>query len=332
MNAKAKRRTTTDNGDTGEDLVLTTAISNGEDLGPIVRLAFEMGRPEALLQQLKNVVKKKEVEIEELCKSHYEEFIQAVDELRAVLVDAEELKSELSSDNLKLREVGAALLVKVDELLEFYSVKQNVIEAIKMSKNCLQVLDLCAKFNGHITDDQFYPALKTVDLIEKNFLLTVPVKTLRVAIEKRIPVIQSHIEKKLNSHVNEWLVLIRSSAKNIGQTAIGLAATARQREEEMLESQRKSEEQCGPGDIEYSLDVKDIDEHGAVKIDLTPLYHASHIHKCLGLQEQFLEYYYNNRRLQLRSDLQIPSAQPFFESYQSFLGRTFHCGRPCTEE
>ncbi|KAI4386587.1 hypothetical protein MLD38_004508 [Melastoma candidum] len=317
---KAKRRTTTDNGDTGEDLVLATSISNGEDLAPIVRLAFEMGRPEALLQQLKTVVKKKEVEIEELCKSHYEEFIQAVDELRGVLVDAEELKSELSSDNLKLQEVGTTLLVKVDELLEFYSVKQNVIETIKMCKNCLQVLDLCAKFNGHITDDQFYPALKTVDLIEKN-LPTVPVKTLRVVIEKRIPVIKSHIEKKLNSQVNEWLVQIRSSAKNIGQTAIGLAATARQRDEEMLEHQRKSEEHCGPGDFEYSLDIEDINEDGAVKIDLTPLYHASHINKCLGLQEQFHDYYYDNRRLQLSSDLQLSSAQPFVESYQSFLAQ-----------
>ncbi|KAJ6741644.1 EXOCYST COMPLEX COMPONENT [Salix viminalis] len=95
MDAKPKRRTVVENGDGGEDLVLATLIGNGEDLGPIVRHAFEMGRPESLFHQLKSVVRKKEVEIEELCKSHYEEFILAVDELRGVLVDAEELKSEL---------------------------------------------------------------------------------------------------------------------------------------------------------------------------------------------------------------------------------------------
>ncbi|KAI8022380.1 Exocyst complex component SEC15A [Camellia lanceoleosa] len=82
MNAKPKRRTVKENGDTGEDLVLATLIGNGEDLGPMVKHAFEMGRPEALLHQLKFVVKKKEVEIEELCKLHYEEFILAVDELQ----------------------------------------------------------------------------------------------------------------------------------------------------------------------------------------------------------------------------------------------------------
>lgn len=93
MDGKTKRRIVTENGDTtGEDLVLATLIGNGDDLGPIVRHAFETGRPEALLQQLKSVVRKKEAEIEELCKTHYEEFILAVDELRGVLVDAEELK------------------------------------------------------------------------------------------------------------------------------------------------------------------------------------------------------------------------------------------------
>lgn len=307
----------------GEDLVLVTMIGNGEDLGPIVRHAFEMGRPEALLHQLKTVVKKKEVEIEELCKTHYEEFILAVDELRGVLVDAEELKGELSSDNFKLQEVGCALLIKLEELLESYSIKKNVTEAIKISKICVQVLNLCLKCNNHISEGQFYPALKTVELIEKNYSNAIPIKALRMAIEKRIPVIKLHIEKKVCSQFNEWLVHIRSSAKTIGQTAIGHAVSARQRDEEMLEHQRKAEEQSifYLGDLSCALGLEEIDEDSILKFDLTPLYRAYHIHACLGIQEQFREYYYNNRVLQLSSDLQISSAQPFIESYQTFLAQ-----------
>ncbi|XP_016647818.1 PREDICTED: exocyst complex component SEC15A isoform X1 [Prunus mume] len=323
MESKAKRRVATENGDTGEDLVLATLIRNGDDLGPIVRHAFEMGRPESLLHQLKHVVKKKEVEIEDLCKTHYEEFILAVDELRGVLVDAEELKGELSSDNFKLQEVGSALLIKLEELLESYSIKKNVTEAIKMSKNCVQVLELCVKFNKHISEGQFYPALKTLDLIEKNYLQNIPVRAVRMIVEKRIPIIKLHIEKKVTSQFNEWLVHIRSSAKDIGQTAIGHAASARQRDEEMLELQRKAEEQniSGLGDFAYTLDVEEIDEESILKVDLTPLYRAYHIQSCLGIQEQFWEYYYRNRLLQLNSDLQISSAQPFVESHQIFLAQ-----------
>ncbi|XP_022718253.1 exocyst complex component SEC15A [Durio zibethinus] len=323
MDSKPKRRTVIENGDTGEDLVLATLIGNGDDLGPLVRHAFEMGRPEPLVQQLKHVVKKKEVEIEELCKTHYEEFILAVDELRGVLVDAEELKSDLASDNFRLQEVGSALLVKLEELLESYSIKKNVTEAIKMSKICIEVLELCVKCNNHLSEGQFYPALKTLDLIETNYLKNIPVNKIKIVIAKNIPIIKAHIEKKVTTHFNEWLVHIRSSAKDIGQTAIGHSASARQRDEEMLERQRKAEEQniCGLGELVYSLDVEEVDEDSVLKFDLTPLYRSYYIHACLGIQEQFREYYYKNRLLQLNSDLQISSSQPFVESYQTYLAQ-----------
>ncbi|XP_038906067.1 exocyst complex component SEC15A-like isoform X1 [Benincasa hispida] len=323
MEVKPRRRNAAENGETTEDLVLATLTGNGEDLASIVRYAFQMGRPETLLHQLKCIVKKKEVEIEELCKTHYEEFICAVDELRGVLVDAEELKSELSSDNFKLQEVGSALLVRLEELLGSYSIKKNLTEAIKMSENCVQMLDLCAKCNDHISKGQFYPALKIIDLIEKNYLQKISVKALRMVIETRIPVIKSHIEKNVSNQFNEWLVHIRSCAKVIGQTAIGHAATARQRDEEMLEHQRKAEEQSisGFGDFAYSLDVEDIDEDSVLKFDLTPLYRAYHIHISLGIQAKFCEYYYRNRMLQLNTDLQISSSQPFVESYQTFFSQ-----------
>lgn len=321
MTTRNKRNVNENGGDTGEDSVLATLVSNGEDLGPMVRLAFETGKPEALLQQLKLLVKKKEVEIEELCKLHYEEFIIAVDELRGVLVDAEELKGELSTDNSTLQQVGSSLLTKLEELLESYSIKKNISEASKMSKTCVQVLDLCVKCNDHISEGRFYPALKAVDLIEKNYLQNIPAKALKMLIAKRIPLLKSHIEKRVCTEVNEWMVQIRSSSKNIGQTAIGYAAAARQREEDMLARQRKAEEQSclGLEDFTYALDVEEIDENSVLKFDLTPLYRAYHIHDCLGIQERFREYYYKNRFLQLKSDLPISSNQPFLESHQTFL-------------
>ncbi|XP_057977298.1 exocyst complex component SEC15A-like [Malania oleifera] len=203
MPGHAKRRSMAENGDAGEDSLLATSIGNGMDLGPVVRHAFEVGRPEALLQQLKSAVKKKEVEIEDLCKTHYEEFILAVDELRGVLVDAEELKSELSSDNFRLQEIGSASLLKVDQLLESYSINKNVTEAIKMSKNCVQVLELCKKCNNHISEGRFYHALKIVDVLEGKCLHSVPVKALRMVIQNRIPIIKLHIEKRACSDFNE---------------------------------------------------------------------------------------------------------------------------------
>ncbi|PWA59786.1 exocyst complex component sec15A [Artemisia annua] len=56
MNAKMKSRNVAENGDTAEDSILMTLIGNGEDLAPMVRHSFEMGKPESLLHQLKNIV------------------------------------------------------------------------------------------------------------------------------------------------------------------------------------------------------------------------------------------------------------------------------------
>ncbi|KVH91384.1 exocyst complex component SEC15A [Cynara cardunculus var. scolymus] len=325
MNPKMKSRNVnvTENGDSVEDSILMTLIGNGEDLAPMVRHSFEMGKPETLLHQLKHVVKKKEVEIEELCKLHYEEFIVAVDELRGVLVDAEELKSELASDNFRLQEIGSALLVRLEDLLESYSIKKNVTEAVKMSRVCVEVLDLCIKCNKYVSEGQFYPALKAIDQIEKNYMKIIPVKTLKNLVEKRVPVIKSHIEKKVCGEINEWLVHIRGTSKEIGQRAIGFASSARQRNEDMLARQKKAEEESclGLGDFTYSLDVEEVDETSVLKINLMPLYRAYYIHICLGIGDQFREYYYKNRMLQLSSDVQVSSLQHFLGSHQTYLAQ-----------
>lgn len=326
MNAQPKRRTTAESGEGGGggiDPGLSTLIGNGEDLGPIVRHAFEVGKPEALLHQLRSIVKKKEVEIEELCKLHYEDFILAVDELRGVLVDADELKSMLASENLRLQEVASSLLLKLEDLLELYSIKKNITEALKKLKICVQVSILSHKCNKQVSDGKFVPALKTLDMIEKDYLLNVPIKTLRKVFEKQIPAIKLHIEKKVCSEFNEWLVQIRSTSRNIGQLAIGQATSTRQRDEEMRVRQREAEEQSRSGLAEcaYSLDIEQLDEDSVLEFDLTPVYRAHHIHTCLGIEEKFHEYYYKNRLMQLNLDLEISSSQPFLESHQPFFAQ-----------
>ncbi|KAK1295137.1 putative exocyst complex component 6 [Acorus calamus] len=322
MQMKPKRRTVMENGNGGDKQALATSIRNGEDLGPVIRLAFQVGKPEALLHQLKSIAKEEEVEIEDLCKLHYEEFILAVDELRGVLVDAEGLKFSLSSDNHRLQEATGPLLAKVDELLELCSTQKNISEAIKMLKVCIAIVGLCAKCNKHVSEDRLFPALKSLDVLQE-YLESIPITSLRKVIEKSIPAIKLHVEKKVCKEFNDWLVHIRSTAREIGQQAIGQAASARQRDEEMRARQREAEEQSrsGVGNCVYTLDIEDIDEDSILKFDLTPVYRAYHIHFCLGIEDRFREYYYKNRLLQLNLDLQLSPSQPFLESHQIFFAQ-----------
>ncbi|KAJ3673888.1 hypothetical protein LUZ60_005880 [Juncus effusus] len=324
----SKKRTVLENGaDIGIGSGLAASIANGEDVGPIVRHVFESGRPDSLLHFLKTIAKNKEIEIEELCKLHYEEFIRAVDELRGVLVDADNLKSNLTLENSRLQEVGLVLLDKLEELIELYSVKKNVGEALEALKVCVKVLTLCTTCNHHVSEGKFYPALKTLDQIEKEYLQIIPLKTLKNVVSQKIPAIKLHIEKKVCTEFNDWLVNIRSTAKEIGQLAIRQTATCRQKEEETKMRQREAEEHSRTGSTAfnacvYSLNsLEDSQLESPLDFSLTPVYKAYHIYSCLGIGEKFREYYIKNRIMQLNLDLQVSGSQPFLESHQPYLGQ-----------
>ncbi|RWW56396.1 hypothetical protein BHE74_00036886 [Ensete ventricosum] len=325
MHASSKKRNVVENGDGGTGVVLVRSIINGEDeyVGPIVRYAFERGKPEALLHQLVNLVGKKEAEIEELCRLHHEEFILAVDELRDVLVDADELKSLLLSQNFQLQEVASTLLPKFDELLELYSIKKNVTKAIETLEVCVQLSKLCLTCNMHVSNNRFYPAVRILDLIEKDYIQKTPFQALRKAIEKQIPAIKLHIEKKVCGEFDDWLVHIRSTAVEIGELAIGHTSSARQREEEKRARWEEAEKLSwfGVGDPVYTLDAEHVDEDSVVEFDLAPLYRAHHIHSCFSLEDKFRKNYYENRLMQLNLDLQMPPVQSFLESHRPFFAQ-----------
>ncbi|MED6155200.1 Exocyst complex component S15B [Stylosanthes scabra] len=327
-----------DSGDKLDQLLLSSAICNNEDLGPFIRKAFASGKPESLLHHLRQFARSKESEIEEVCKAHYQDFILAVDDLRSLLSDVDDLKSSLSDSNSKLQSVARPLLSSLDAFVETRNVSRNVNLAIESVHTCVELMEVCSRANRHLAGDNFYMALKCVDTIEREYLEKTPSTTLKRMLERKIPEIRSHIERKVSKEFGDWLVEIRVVSRNLGQLAIGQASAARQREEDLRIKQRQAEEQSrlSVRDCIYALEEEEDDEiaaangigedgygngGGIVGFDLTPLYRAYHIHQTLGLEERFKQYYYENRKLQLTSDFQVSSMTPFLESHQTFFAQ-----------
>eukprot|EP00258_Populus_trichocarpa_P035184 XP_024451203.1 exocyst complex component SEC15B [Populus trichocarpa] len=345
LSAKVRRKIAPANGDTDnsadkqDQLLLSAAIYNGEDLGPSVRKAFASGKPETLLHNLRHFARSKESEIEEVCKAHYQDFILAVDDLRSLLSDVDSLKSALSDSNSKLQSVAGPLLTSLDSYLEAQTVSHNVNLALSLIFSCIKLLELCSRSNYHLSRGNFYMALKCVDSIETDFLDKTPSSTLKRMLEKKIPDIRSHIERKVSKEFGDWLVEIRVVSRNLGQLAIGQASAARQREEDLRIKQRQAEEQSRLSlrDCVYALQEEEEEDglsgvmgddgngggNGLLGFDLTPLYRAYHIHQTLGLEDRFKQYYFENRKrkLQLTSDFQVSSMTPFLESHQTFFAQ-----------
>ncbi|XP_023514712.1 exocyst complex component SEC15B-like isoform X3 [Cucurbita pepo subsp. pepo] len=312
-----------DSADKLDQLLLSSAICNGEDLVPFVRKVFVSGKPETLLHHLRAFSKSKESEIEEVCKAHYQDFILAVDDLRSLLSDVDSLKSALSESNSKLQSVGLPLLSSLDAFVEARTVSRNLNLALDSVRACVHTIELCTRANKHLEDGNFYMALKCLDSIENEFLDKTPSSTLKRMLEKYIPEIRSYIERKVSKEFGDWLVEIRAVSRTLGQLAISQASSARQREEDLRIKQRQAEEQSRLSlrDCVYVLEEEDEDGLGTVGddakdlysngggghlgFDLTPLYRAYHIHQTLGLEDRFKQYYFENRKLQLTSDFQI---------------------------
>ncbi|XP_047970943.1 exocyst complex component SEC15B [Salvia hispanica] len=327
-----------ENGDTADkqdQLLLSAAICNGEDLGSFVRKVFASGKPETLLLHLKRFSKSKESEIEDVCRAHYQDFITAVDDLRSLLSDVDSLKSSLSNSNSKLQNVAVPLLTSLDSYVEARNKCGNITLAINSLNTCVRLMELCSRANSHLAENNFYLALRCLDSIETDFQDQVPSTTLKRMVEKQIPAIRAHIERQVNKEFGDWLVEIRTVSRNLGQLAIGQASAGRQREEELRMKQREAEEQSRLSlrDCVYALEEEeDGDEidgvidggnggNGILGFDLTPLYKAYHIHQTLGLGDRFRQYYFENRKLQLTSDFQVSSMTPFLESHQTFFAQ-----------
>ncbi|XP_060178640.1 exocyst complex component SEC15B [Lycium barbarum] len=322
---------TADSGDKLDQLLLSAAICNGEDVAPFVRKAFASGKPETVLHHLRHFTKSKESEIEDVCRAHYEDFITAVDDLRSLLSDVDSLKSSLSNSNSQLQSVAVPLLTTLDSFVEARNKCKNITLAIQSLRTCVNIIELCSRSNRHLKENNFYMALKCVDSIEQDFTNKIPSSTLKRMLEKQIPEIRSHIERKINKEFGDWLVEIRVVSRNLGQLAIGQASASRQREEELRIKQRQAEEQSRLSlrDCVYALEEEDDDGfnginddgNGMLGFDLTPLYRAHHINQTLGLEERFKQYYFENRKLQLASDFQVSSMTPFLESHQTFFAQ-----------
>ncbi|KAF3655670.1 Exocyst complex component SEC15B [Capsicum annuum] len=328
-----------DSADKLDQLLLSAAICNGEDVAPFVRKAFASGKPETVLVHLRHFARSKESEIEDVCRAHYEDFITAVDDLRSLLSDVDSLKSSLSNSNSQLQSVAVPLLTTLDSFVEARNKCKNITLAIQSLRTCVQLVELCGRANGHLSENNFYMALKCVDSIEREFMNKTPSTTLKRMLEKQIPEIRSHIERKINKEFGDWLVEIRVVSRNLGQLAIGQASASRQREEELRIKQRQAEEQSRLSlrDCVYALEEEDDDGfngisddgkdgysnggNGVLGFDLTPLYRAYHINQTLGLEDRFKQYYFENRKLQLTSDFQVSSMTPFLESHQTFFAQ-----------
>ncbi|KAI9275897.1 exocyst complex subunit Sec15-like-domain-containing protein [Phascolomyces articulosus] len=207
----------------GLELTFSAAIDDAENLeqlGPVIKQITETGRQEAFVDQLDNLVRKKDAEIERMCNAHYQEFVQAVDQLLKVRQGSVALRQKIADVNIALQTRGSRLSEKRRELIEARRVQQNVEDAIEVLQKSLTMLELANQANGQLESKKYYSALKTLDSLENEHLQDMPSYTFVQHISKGVPLTQKLVQDDVTVQLREWLATVRGVSREIGSLAM----------------------------------------------------------------------------------------------------------------
>lgn len=116
----------------------TNDAENLEHLGPTMKDVYRNNKMKPFLDQLGMFIRRKEMEIEKMCNSNYQEFVQSVDRLLKVRQGTVDLKDKIHTLNTDVQLAGKELTAKVITLssLNIKVKSAYVVPEILTTRNC----------------------------------------------------------------------------------------------------------------------------------------------------------------------------------------------------
>lgn len=269
---------------------------------------------EQICEQHSNVLEKRIIhhdrEIERICRD-YQGFIDSIKELLQVRAQTNNLNAEVISLNKALNEANQGVIKKGYELLDARKVESNIASTIETLSVCMPVLECYTKLLKQVNEKRYYPALKTIELLESEHLPKVSNYRFASAMNENIPRLKKEI-KSLDDFC-EFLQNVRDYSHNIGERAL----------RHTKETQKRSlksviEEHSAKITEEYSIDDDDLCAQDM--IDFSPIYRCLHIYTVLDDKEYFAKYYQKQRRDQAKLVLQAPQAMhDNLDAYKKYI-------------
>ncbi|ORX92773.1 hypothetical protein K493DRAFT_408691 [Basidiobolus meristosporus CBS 931.73] len=278
-----------------------TEVENLDQLGPTIQTIYRTGKQETFLEQLTSFIIKKEREIEQMCNSHYQEFVQSVDQLLKVRQGTVSLKNKIVGFNDELQQAGSSIIEQKKELIETRKVLLNIDTAIETLQTCLHILNLANRVNVQIDEHKYYPALRTLEELQNVHLQEVSHYDFAKYIAECTPVIQNKIKDAVTTEMKEWLFSLRENSRQAGKYAMTEINNREKQWREKVQAASLGSENPSPV-IELVLDEDNADsnaiDNDTIKIDFKPLYQCIHIYEKLGKKEEFKHSYHEDRKAQ----------------------------------
>ena len=272
-----------------------------DQLVPSIREYSHDNRAPQLLQALSRFSEDKEEEIEQMCNSNHQEFVNSVNQLLRVREGTVNLTSEILDLNQSIQASTEKLAEQKKALVESRGVRQNIDEATQALKDCLEVLRLANQVHDLLAKKSHYAALRALDELQNVHLQEVTDFKIAEMIQKSVPATKKLIAEAVMSDLNTWLYRIRETSQFLGEVAFYNTELRRSRQKERTERNTSLSAFKLNSAIELVSDENEefnVLDNDDVQVDFTPLFECLHIHNALGHMESFRVQYAITRRRQ----------------------------------
>ncbi|TKA82428.1 hypothetical protein B0A49_00027 [Cryomyces minteri] len=292
-----------------QQIVLSSDENYTDQLIPVMRDLRHSDRAAHLIQALNQVSSDREADIERMCNSNHQGFINSVNSLQRVREGTMTLTSEIMTLSQSIQASTEKLAEQKKALVDSRGVRQNIDEATLALKDCLELLRLANQVHELLGKKNHYAALRALDELQNVHLREVTRYKIAEMIEKSVPATQTLIREAVMTDLNTWLFRIRETSQFLGEVAFYHTEMrrARQKErsgkDEYLGSFKLNSAIGLVADESEEFDVLNNDE---VQVDFSPLYECMHIHDALGQNDRFRTEYAATRRRQ--KELLLPTS------------------------
>lgn len=268
---------------------------------------------DALSEQLDTRIRSHDKDIERICNLYYQGFIDSIRELLQVRTQAKNLNAEVRSLDGALNKESANVLSKGKELVHARQIERNIANAIEGLSNCLPVLECYSKLLRQIKEKRYFPALKSLEQLEKDHLPKVDNYRFAAQMKEGIGKLKENIKKSSEADFREFLENIRKFSPKIGEVAMRHTKQIQKRDLQAIIEDYKTDMKNG-----FAVDDEDLSAQDL--IDFSPIYRCLQIYTVLNDKEYFEKDYRKQRRDQAKLVLQAPQTMhDNLEAYKTYI-------------
>eukprot|EP01116_Phalansterium_solitarium_P020043 TRINITY_DN579_c0_g2_i1.p1 TRINITY_DN579_c0_g2~~TRINITY_DN579_c0_g2_i1.p1 ORF type:complete len:959 (+),score=444.50 TRINITY_DN579_c0_g2_i1:761-3637(+) len=203
-----------------DESLLSTLVESDYQLEASIKAVFEAGKEQAVLGQLDNFIGRREKDIEEICSSHYQEFIASVDGLLQVRAETTALREAIGDINADLQDAAASALGTYQQLYHHRRMRLNMARAVELINDCQYILGLLSQMNEFVASGEYYMALKIVDQLERVHLPPLADYSFVQYLVSTMPQIKDKIVRTATNEFNGWFYKMREQSGDVGSFAI----------------------------------------------------------------------------------------------------------------